>query len=233
MEKSIRISKITINRLVSDIKKIRKDPLEDDNIYYKHDEENMLKGYAMIIGYKDTPYEYGCYFFEFNFPSNYPFSPPTLVFCTNDGETRFNPNLYKCGKVCLSVLNTWKGEQWTSCQTISSILLILSTVLNDKPLLNEPGIKEDHKDFDKYNKIIKFKNYKTALLKMVTKENTPVQFEKFYDIIKIHYEKNKIDILQNIRDLQNTDEIVSTSIYSMKVKVNYTNLLKSFEKLIL
>ena len=49
----------------------------------------------------------------------------TLNYLTNDGKTRFNPNLYRNGKVCISLLNTWKGEQWTSCQTIESILLSL------------------------------------------------------------------------------------------------------------
>ena len=39
------------------------------------------------------------------------------------------------------VLNTWKGEQWTGCNTIKSILLILCSLLNDDTaLLNEPGI---------------------------------------------------------------------------------------------
>ena len=34
---------------------------------------------------------------------------------TGGGTVRFNPNLYNCGKVCLSLLGTWsggKGEGW-------------------------------------------------------------------------------------------------------------------------
>ena len=81
--------------------------------------------------------------FEFNFPTNYPMSPPKLNYLTNDGSTRFHPNLYRNGKVCLSVLNTWRGEGWTSCQTIRSVLLILVTLFHNKPLLNEPGITEN------------------------------------------------------------------------------------------
>ena len=122
------ISKETIQRLASDIKMLLKDPLDNHNIYYKHDTDDILKGYALIIGPKNTPYENGFYLFEFNFPYNYPYSPPKVVFCTGDGSTRFHPNLYVNGKVCLSVLNTWKGEQWTGCQTISSILLSLITI---------------------------------------------------------------------------------------------------------
>ena len=228
---SIHLSKMTISRLVSDIKKIRADPLEDSNIYYKHDEENILKGYAMIIGYKDTPYEYGYYLFEFNFPANYPFSPPSLVYATNDGTTRFNPNLYICGKVCLSVLNTWKGEQWTSCQTISSILLTLATILNDKPLINEPGIKETHKDFDKYNQIIRFKNYQVAIRRMLKKEVLPKEFEIFYETMCIQYKKNKNAIIKVLTELKDTNRIVSTGYANMNVQINYANLLKEFMSL--
>ena len=31
---------------------------------------------------------------------------------TGAGRVRFNPNLYNCGKVCLSLLGTWSGPSW-------------------------------------------------------------------------------------------------------------------------
>ena len=135
------ITRETIKRLAKDVREIMKNPLEEHGIYYFHNETDMLKGQALIIGPKDTPYENGYYFFELEFPADYPHNPPAVTYCTNDGMTRFNPNLYKSGKVCISVLNTWRGEQWTGCQTISSILLVLCTILNNKPLLNEPGVR--------------------------------------------------------------------------------------------
>ena len=55
----------------------------------------MLRGYAVVFGPSDTLYRYGCYCFEFKFPTNYPFSPPKLTYMTNDGCTRFHPNLYR------------------------------------------------------------------------------------------------------------------------------------------
>ena len=119
-----------------------------------------LTGYAVVFGPTDTIYRYGAYMFEFKFPTNYPVSPPKLTYLTNDGSTRFHPNLYRNGKVCISILNTWKGEQWTSCQTIRSVLLTLTTLFHNKPLLNEPGIRETHRDFNNYNKIIKYRNLK-------------------------------------------------------------------------
>ena len=145
------ITKQTQKRLISDITNLYKNPLNEQGIFYIHDDENMMKGHAMIIGPPDTPYEDGMYFFEFNFPYDYPINPPKVVFLNNNGHTRFNPNLYRNGKVCLSILNTWRGEGWTSCQTIRSVLLTLVTVLNEKPLLNEPGVRDNDIEIKTYN----------------------------------------------------------------------------------
>ena len=49
-------------RLLQDVKDIIKNPLESQGIGYKHDESDMLKGTALIIGPQDTPYENGFIF---------------------------------------------------------------------------------------------------------------------------------------------------------------------------
>jgi len=161
------LKKDALRRIVSDIKELRKNPLTAHGIYYEHDETDVLKGRALIIGPVDTPYEDGFYFFKFIFPANYPHVPPKVEFCTSDGSTRFNPNLYRYGKVCLSILNTWTGEQWSGCQTISSVLLAMCTILNAEPLLNEPGIMKTHRDYEGYNEIIKYKNIEVAIFGML------------------------------------------------------------------
>ena len=75
-------------------------------------------------------------FFDLAFPdTGYPFKHPSALFRSTDHVTRFQPNLYVDGKVCLSVLNTWRGDQWTACQTISSVLLVLVTILNENTFL--------------------------------------------------------------------------------------------------
>ena len=89
------IKKETIHRLLTDVKQIIKNPLIDNGIYYSHDDTDMLKGYAMIVGAENTPYFGGFYFFDFQFPYDYPYSPPKVTYRTNDGVTRYNPNLYK------------------------------------------------------------------------------------------------------------------------------------------
>jgi hypothetical protein len=57
------ISKQTIQRLLRDVKDIIQHPLTSNGIYYIHDEEDMLKGYAMIMGPEGTPY-FGGYLLE-------------------------------------------------------------------------------------------------------------------------------------------------------------------------
>jgi ubiquitin-protein ligase len=231
------ISKESIQRLIKDVKYIIKNPLTDNNIYYKHDEEDMLKGYALIIGPSDTPYFGGFYFFEFNFPVNYPHVPPTVIFKTNGEKIRFNPNLYSSGKVCISLLNTWKGEQWTSCQSISSILLTLCTLLCSNPLLNEPGVSNTHNDCGNYNTIIEYKNIDIAILHMINKSPHIYQpsFDFFYDIIKESFKNNYEKLLslvnKMIDDNKNTDDInISTNIYSMLTTINYKKLQQKLIK---
>ncbi len=105
----ITISRETKHRLINDIKDLIKNPLTSHGIYYIHDEENMLRGSALIIGPSDTIYADGFFLFKFKIPPNYPYSPPIVTFHTQGDNIRFNPNLYRNGKVCLSILNTWKG----------------------------------------------------------------------------------------------------------------------------
>ena len=162
-------------RLLRDVKQITTNPLNEHGIYYVQDDINMLKGYAMIVGPPNTPYFGGYYFFEFLFPYNYPYQPPIAKYCTNKNNIRFHPNLYENGKVCLSILNTWSGEQWSSCQTITTILLSLITLFDNNPLINEPDVTIIHPEVPIYNKIIEFANMDIAIcdiLFYLLRENT-------------------------------------------------------------
>ena len=221
MNSSIRSTR----RIMLDCKDIMSDPI--DNIYYHHDEDNLYKGYALIIGPKDTPYENGFYFFEFTFPETYPFNPPKVKFHTYDGFTRFNPNLYINGNVCLSILNTWEGEKWSACQSIRSILLTLTTVLNDKPLLNEPGITEYHKDFDAYNELLEYKNVEISILKYLEKTNLSYIFHYFYKNMVDHFIKNYHTICEKIKK---PSKRIQISIYTIATyHLDYLHLLHLLE----
>lgn len=77
------------------------------------------------------------------FGPEYPSKPPEVVArTTNGGRCRFNPNIYACGKVCLSILGTWRGksgEEWSSAQGLQSLLWSIQSLMSKDPYANEPG----------------------------------------------------------------------------------------------
>ena len=85
--------------------------------------------------YEDMPMIYSV---KFPCPG-YPFEPPKVLFITNDGYTRFHPNMYKEGKVCLSILGTWEGPRWVASQRMSSVALTLQSLMDNNPIAHEPG----------------------------------------------------------------------------------------------
>ena len=192
----------------------------------------MMRGYALIIGPEDTVYAYGYYFFEIDYPVDYPYRPPKVTFRTNQDRVRFHPNMYVSGKVCLSILNTWRGEQWTSCQTISSILLTICTLFTNNPLLNEPGISMGHPDIDKYNDIIEYKNIEIATLNIVAKHPSLYipMFDLFQDVILEKFIENRERIKRRVDDLTNTkkNQTITTRMYSMIYELDYPQLVLHF-----
>lgn len=233
---SIFISKESVHRLLKDVKEILCNPLIDNGIYYIHDDENMLKGYALIIGPSSTPYFGGNYFFEFDYPADYPHSPPKVKYWTNGDNIRFNPNLYKCGKVCVSLLNTWRGDQWTSCQSISTVLLTLCTLLCDDPLLNEPGVTKSHRDMKKYTSIIEYSNINIAVCNILDKSPNYYNdfFDNFYPFVKENFIKNYEKLLefsqQKAKNEFKENAILTTEYYNMTVEINYHEIVEKLKE---
>ena len=186
----------------------------------------MTKGYALIIGPSDTPYFGGYYFFNFDYPFDYPFSPPKVTFMTNDGTTRFNPNLYKCGKVCVSILNTWAGDKWSSCQTINSILLTLCSLFNNWPLENEPGQYKTSRDFMPYQKSIEFKNIDFSICDIINRNKIPEQFLIFYPFMKTHFMNNYDKLLEFVKSKNPQISIEIVRRYNMYINIDYATLEK-------
>lgn len=110
---------------------------------------------ALIIGPHDTPYEFGFFEFAVKFNKDYPRkSPHVTATTTNSGRCRFNPNIYASGKVCLSILGTWRGErgeEWSAAQGLESILLSIQSLMSGNPYENEPGFEDANEASDKKN----------------------------------------------------------------------------------
>ena len=167
------------------------------------------------------------------FPPDYPYKPPTVYYLTNDGITRFHPNLYRNGKCCLSILNTWKGDEWTSCITLSTVLLSLCILFTNNPLIHEPGITEKHSELEYYNEIIKYKNYEVAIYGILKKKG--FIYDLFSGFIEKHFIENKNDILNNLEKenkLNKKTKKLSVSVYDMtNIEINYSKLIKNIKKI--
>ena len=155
-----------IKRIIFDFK--CKESLMNDGIFFcEQDPHDVTKLIVIIIGRPGTPYN-GCQFlFTYTFPVDYPFSPPTVEFCSGDGNVRLAPNLYvfidgRKAKVCLSILGTYSGEQWAATMTTEKVLLsIQAIVMSEKPLRNEPGLEKSSEiDIVNYDRCVKYSSLK-------------------------------------------------------------------------
>jgi ubiquitin-protein ligase len=110
-------------------------PHEHTNgVYVRCDKDRVDFMQAMIMGSNGTPYGHGAFLFDVYFDDNYPNGPPKVnLTTTGHGKVRFNPNLYACGKVCLSLLGTWRGsasENWDSkVSTLLQVLLSIQAII--------------------------------------------------------------------------------------------------------
>lgn len=228
------LSRETTKRLIKDIKEMIKNPLIDDGIYYKHDETNILQGYAYICGPCDSQYIGGNYFFKFSFPCDYPHQPPIVEFMTNDGMTRFHPNMYRNGKICLSVLNTWRGEQWTGCQSIRTILLTIISIMDNFPLLHEPGFTMKQHEVYTYNEIILYKNLDYCVCEVIINIDDPSNFyiHLFKDNIITEFKKKQPEIL-SILEKKKEEPIsrIETGIYNLNIIIHWKNTYEKFSKI--
>ena len=228
----------TIKRIMSEIRGIEKnrEELESCGLYIYYDEKNIGKFYFLIIGTEDTPYERGFYPFSLVIPDKYPFEPPKVeIILPNDGRSRMNPNLYVGGKVCLSMINTWAGPGWLPSYTIEKVVIaIQALVMNEYPLVNEPGHENDKKDvLEAYNNAVLHQNYVLAIIRMYNSLDS-VPFTFFKDIIKNKFEEYKEFYVGQLEKYIKKFEGVSvfaTTTYGMRIKNDYKNILKVIKNL--
>ncbi|KAJ2723190.1 Ubiquitin-conjugating enzyme E2 11 [Coemansia sp. Benny D115] len=85
--------------------------------------DNMLTWTGTLEGAQDTPYAGLKYKLSLVFPSDYPFTAPTITFDT----PCWHPNVDDRGNICLDILK----EKWSAVYNVQTILLSLQTLLGD------------------------------------------------------------------------------------------------------
>jgi len=194
----------SMKRIISEISSFKTClPLNyESTIWVRIAKKNMNLFTFLISGPKDTPYENGLFLFNAYLPNNYPqVEPKVVIVTTGNGTVRFNPNLYNCGKICLSLLGTWSGlqsEKWNpKTSTFLQVLVsIQSLILIDQPYFNEPGFEHEintpagQNKNKLYNNNIQYENIKWAMIDQLT--NPP---QGYAEVVKNHFKLKKNDII--------------------------------------
>lgn len=231
-------------RLLKEIKKEAKSPVQNGLIIWN--QEDILHANALIEGPKDTPYQYGFYFFDFDFTTNYPFNPPKVLFKTTGiscpqkynkqilHNCRFNPNLYETGKVCVSFLGTWAGPGWVSTMNAQSMFYTLQSLMNDNPIQNEPGFELERGHKSKlYNLLIKHANIRVAIINNLRNPYKNMSSET-YEYMRDSFIKNYADIIrmcEEEKDCKYNKKKVKCPLYAWDEYVDFNFLKEELVKL--
>ena len=114
-----------------------------DGVFVRSWENRLDLLRILIVGPSDTPYEFAPFVFDFHLNTTFPSAPPSTYFYSWAHDSgHINPNLYKDGTVCLSLLGTWystnDSETWSKKSTVLQIIVsIMGLVLVKEPYYSE------------------------------------------------------------------------------------------------
>ena len=190
---------------------------------------NLKYSLLCVSGPEGTPYANGCFLFDL-YLHNYPQESPKVKFLTTgNGKVRFNPNLYNCGKVCLSLLGTWSGPGWEpSKSTILQVLVsIQGLILVPDPYFNEPGYEHSRntakgrKESDKYNANIRRFTLQYAILDFVQRAARSITnhsshskehhlYPEFAQVVIRHFAVKAAELQDQIQEWTRQDRSLSS-----------------------
>ena len=84
---------------------------------------SLLHWTATITGPSSTPYENLTFKLSLEFPANYPYSPPTVLFKT----PIYHPNVDFSGRICLDILK----DKWSAVMNVQGVLVSLQSLLGE------------------------------------------------------------------------------------------------------
>jgi hypothetical protein len=115
------------------------------------------------------------------------------------------------------------------------------SLLDNKPLLNEPGITEKNPDYESYHRIIQFKNYEFCMLHVLKSlqvfkqvivdiEHHDQFFEHMCDEFRKHHVQH-LDRLTALAQRYPQPELLRTThVYQINAVVNYAVVVRSFQE---
>lgn len=109
-------------RIVRELAELRSDPPLNCSAG-PTDDSDMYLWEGVMFGPADSPYTGGVFKVEIQFPVDYPFKPPRVIFKTKI----YHPNINSQGFICLDILK----QNWSPALTISKVLLSVLSMLTD------------------------------------------------------------------------------------------------------
>ncbi|KAI9352590.1 ubiquitin-conjugating enzyme/RWD-like protein [Obelidium mucronatum] len=192
-------------------------------------EEGRIDALKVIMtGPAGTPYAFGCFEFNVAFPSNYPQIPPHAQLLTTGGGTvRFNPNLYNCGKICVSLLGTWPGqkpeERWQPGKsTLLQVLVsVQSLIMVEFPFFNEPGYESlkspTYPASIAYNQNLHVETVRHAIVGQL-RNTTLLETAGFGKVIRNHFFLCKDDVKKQVADWAKAANPASKTLWNTLIK---------------
>lgn len=118
-------------RIQNELKELQRDPPSTCSAGPEGD--NLYKWEGYIFGPTDSPYEGGVFKLSIEFPEDYPFRPPHVLFLTKV----YHPNINASGSICLDILK----DKWSPALSIAKVLLSIESLLTD-PNPDDPFVPE-------------------------------------------------------------------------------------------
>ncbi|KAL3094845.1 hypothetical protein niasHS_006140 [Heterodera schachtii] len=159
-----------IRALQMELRSLQSQPLEGFTVTC--DDDNMFKWTVGIFGPPGTLYQGGYFKAHLKFPTNYPYSPPTMRFI----HPVWHPNVYENGDICISILHPpvddphsgeMPSERWNPTQSVRTVLLSVISLLNE-PNTSSPANVDASVMYRKY-KDHGDQEYATIIRKQVEK----------------------------------------------------------------
>jgi len=117
----------TVRRLKKELEELEQNPPANCSAGIIGDD--IYNWQATILGPEGSPYVGGIFYLRIEFPYDYPFKPPKVIFTTRI----YHCNINSVGNICLDILK----EQWSPALTISKVLLSICSIMDD-PNPNDP-----------------------------------------------------------------------------------------------
>ncbi|KAH7727601.1 ubiquitin conjugating enzyme protein 3 [Aphelenchoides avenae] len=117
-----------------ELKGLSTNPVEGFTV--QPDGDNLFQWKVAIFGPPGTLYQGGYFKALLKFPTNYPYSPPTMKFLSRV----WHPNVYENGDLCISILHPpvddphsgeLACERWNPTQCVRTVLLSVISLLNE------------------------------------------------------------------------------------------------------